>query len=70
MNMKLVVGCFVAGAIMLPIAGFAADSDSSSPSIFIKDSAITTQIKADLAAKKLSSYVHVSVDTDNGAWSL
>jgi hyperosmotically inducible periplasmic protein len=64
MNMKLVAVCLVAGAMMLPIAGYAADSDSSATT-FIKDSAITTQIKADLAEKKLSSLVHVSVDTDN-----
>lgn len=64
MNMKLVAGCLVAGAMMLPIASYAADSDSSATT-FVKDSAITTQIKADLAEKKLSSLVHVSVDTDN-----
>jgi hyperosmotically inducible protein len=65
MNMKLVAGCIVAGAMMLPIAGYAADSDSSSPTAFVKDSVITTQVKADLAAKKLSSLVQVSVDTDD-----
>ena len=62
--MKLVAGCFVAGAMLLPIASYAA-SDNSSPTAFVKDSAITTQIKADLAAKKLSTLVHISVDTDN-----
>jgi hyperosmotically inducible protein len=65
MNMKLIAGCIVTGAMMLPNAGYAADSDSSSPTAFIKDSAITTQVKADLAEKKLSSLVHVSVDTDD-----
>ena len=64
MDMKFVAGCLVAGAMMQPIAGYAADSDSSATTL-VKDSAITTQIKADLAEKKLSSLVHVSVDTDN-----
>lgn len=63
--MKLIAGCIVAGTMMLPIAGYAADSDSASPTTFIKDSVITTQIKTDLAEKKLSSLVHVSVDTDD-----
>jgi len=65
MNVKLVAGCIMAGAMMLPITGYAADSDSSSPTAFVKDSVITTQIKADLAEKKLSSLVQVSVDTDD-----
>ena len=63
--MKLVAGCLVAGAMMLPIAGYAADSDSSSATAFVKDSAITTEIKADLAEKRLSSLMHVSVNTDD-----
>jgi hyperosmotically inducible periplasmic protein len=40
-------------------------ASSHRPLSNLQDSAITTQIKADLAAKKLSSLVHVSVDTDN-----
>jgi len=65
MNNKFAAGCLVASAMMLPIAGYAADSDSSSATTYVKDSAITAQIKADLAEKKLSSLVHVSVDTDS-----
>ena len=64
MNMKLIAGCFVAGAMMLPIAGYAADSDRSSATAFVKDSVITTQVKAELAEKKLSTLTHISVDTD------
>jgi hyperosmotically inducible periplasmic protein len=67
MNTKLVASCLVAGAMMLPIAGYTADSDSdrSSPEAFLKDSLITTKIKAELAEEKLSSLVRISVDTDN-----
>jgi hyperosmotically inducible protein len=67
MNTKLVTTCFLAGALMLPIAGYTADGDTdrSSPKAFVKDSVITTKIKAELAAEKLSSLVHISVDTDN-----
>lgn len=67
MNTKLAASCLVAGALMLPIAGYTADSDSdrSSPKAFVKDSVITAKIKAELAEEKMSSLVRISVDTDN-----
>jgi len=67
MNTKLAAIYLVAGALMLPIAGHAADSDSdrSSPKAFVKDSIITTKIKAKLFEEKMSSLFHVRVDTDN-----
>ena len=67
MNTKLVTTCLLAGALMLPIAGYTADGDSdrSSPKAFVKDSVITTKIKAELAKEKLSSLVRIKVDTDN-----
>ena len=67
MNTKLVTTCFLAGALMLPIAGYTADGDfdRSSPKAFVKDSVITTKIKAELAGEKLSSLVRIKVDTDN-----
>jgi hyperosmotically inducible protein len=66
-HMKLAATCLVAGALILPIAGYAADSDSdrSSAKTYVKDSAITTKIKAELAEEKMSSLVRISVDTDN-----
>jgi hyperosmotically inducible protein len=67
MNTKLAASFLVASALMLPIAGYTADGDTdrSSPEAFAKDSMITTKIKAELAEEKLSSLVHISVDTDN-----
>jgi hypothetical protein len=49
MNTKLVTIFFLAGALILPIAGYTADGDTdrSSPKAFVKDSVITTKIKAD-----------------------
>ena len=63
---KLAASLLAAGALMLPIAGHTADSDSdrSSPKAFVKDSVITAKIKAQLAEEKLSSLVHIRVDTD------
>src|SRR5476649_2706752 len=67
MNTKLAAGFLVAGALMLPLAGYTADGDSdrSSPKAFVKDSMITIKIKAELAEEKMSSLVHIKVDTDN-----
>ncbi len=66
MNTKLVTTCLLAGALMLPIAGYTADSDSdrSSPKAFVKDSIITTKIKAELFEERMSSLLHIRVDTD------
>ena len=60
-------------ALMLPSIGYSADADidRSTPSAFVKDAVITSKIKSRLAKEKLSSMLHVSVDTDNrGAVSL
>ena len=67
MNTKLAASCLVAGALMLPIASYAADADSNrtSPKAYAKDAMITAKIKAELADEKLSSLVRIRVDTDN-----
>jgi hyperosmotically inducible protein len=64
-NMKLAASCLVAGTLMLPITSYAADSDSSSATAYVKDSVITAQVKAELAGTKLSTLTHISVDTDS-----
>jgi protein CpxP len=67
MRTILAAVCFLIGTLLVPVAGYAADSDTdrSSPKAFVKDSVITTKIKAKLAAEKLSSAVHIKVETDN-----
>jgi hyperosmotically inducible periplasmic protein len=65
MNIKLAASCLVAAALLLPIASYSADSVVSSPKAFVKDSVITTKIKAKLAEEKLSSLVKISVNTDD-----
>ena len=66
MKYKLAATCFVIGSMLAPVAAFAADSDADrkNPDTFVKDSAITTKIKAKLAAEHLGSMGHISVDTD------
>lgn len=67
MNLKVAASCLIAGALLLPVPGYSAsdgDTDRSAPKAFVKDSVITTKIKARLAAEKLSSLAKIRVDTD------
>jgi hyperosmotically inducible protein len=65
MKTKLATTCFIMGTLLAPVAAFAADPDTDrmQPKTFVKDSVITTKIKAKLAEEKMSSLVHVKVDT-------
>lgn len=59
--------CFILATALVPVAAQAADSEpvNKSVSTFVKDSAITTKVKAKLAAEKLSSLAMIKVDTDD-----
>ena len=59
MNTKFIASLIAAGAMMLPMTGHTADSAKT----FVKDSIITTKIKAELAEEKVSSLVKIGVDT-------
>ena len=66
MNTKLLTACFLVGSLLAPVVAKAADGeqDRKNPIAFVKDSAITAKIKTKLAADKMRSLTHVSVDTD------
>src|SRR5690348_6683082 len=66
MKQKLATTCFVIGTILAPVAAHAEDRDADrgNPATFVKDSAITTKIKSQLAAEHPGSLKHISVDTD------
>ena len=67
MRSKLAFAGLLAGALMLPALTHAADDqdqDRSNPKAFVKDSVITTKIKAKLAAEKPTSLATIHVDTD------
>jgi hyperosmotically inducible protein len=66
MKTKFATTCLLAAVLALPIAGYTADGDTdrSSPKTFVKDSIITTKVKTELAEDKMSSLVHIKVDTD------
>lgn len=67
MKIKNAAACFLAGALVLPVAGYTADNDTErlSPKAFLSDSMITARIKAKMAEEKLGSAVQIQVDTDN-----
>ena len=69
MRSKLATSCFVIGSLLAaPVAVFAGDdrdADRTHPVTFVKDSVITTKIKAKLAGEKMSSLAKVQVDTDS-----
>ncbi len=66
MNIKHLTGLVVAGALCAPLLSHAAEGavDRKHPVAFVKDSVITTKIKAKLAAEKMSSLAKIRVDTD------
>jgi hyperosmotically inducible protein len=67
MTLKLATVCFVFTALLAPLAAQAEDQDADRmhPKAFVKNSVITAKIKASLAETKLSSLMHIRVDTDN-----
>jgi hyperosmotically inducible protein len=67
MKIKIATSCFLLGTLLAPIAGYSADSDMdrSHPKTYVKDSVITTKIKAKLAKEEMGSLVHIKVDTDS-----
>ena len=67
MKTKLAIACLMAGTLLAPLASFAAedaDTARADTKAYVKDSAITTKIKASLAAEHLSSLAQIHVDTD------
>ncbi|PKO86741.1 MAG: transporter [Betaproteobacteria bacterium HGW-Betaproteobacteria-12] len=63
MNHTFTSGLLVASLILIPVAAQAADAGKATTE-YVKDSVITTKIKAELAAEKMSSLVKINVDTD------
>jgi len=70
MKTSIAISCLLMGASFASLAPTItraaddADVDRAHPSAFVKDSAITTKIKAKLAAEHFSSLAHIHVDTD------
>ncbi|HEY8050133.1 MAG TPA: BON domain-containing protein [Ramlibacter sp.] len=68
MRFHIATSCFVLGALLAPLAALAAepdatDTDRAHPKAFVKDSVITTKIKARLAEETPGTLARVRVDT-------
>jgi hyperosmotically inducible periplasmic protein len=68
MKINLASTCLVIGTLLVPFSLHAADAtatdtDRTHPKTFVKDSIITTKIKAKLAEEKVGSLARVKVDT-------
>ena len=59
--------CFLIGTLLVPVAALAdeGEKDRTHPLTYVKDSVITTKIKAKLADEKLNNLVNIRVDTDD-----
>jgi hyperosmotically inducible periplasmic protein len=70
MKAKLAAACIMAGALLVPVAGYTADTKEPSKMDAAKevvdDSVITTKIKAEFAKDKEVSAMNIKVDTDKG----
>ncbi|NNM51242.1 MAG: BON domain-containing protein [Pseudomonadales bacterium] len=65
MKSKLAISFLVMGTLLAPVVVYADSAvDNTHPMTFVKDSVITTKIKAKLAEAKMSSLAHIEVDTD------
>ena len=67
MKIQLATSFFVIGTLLAPVIAHAEDQDSDrkQPMTYVKDSVITTKIKAKLAEEKMGSLMHIKVDTDS-----
>lgn len=73
MKKKLATTLMVIGVLLGPVVAVASqdsDTDRSHPKAFVKDSAITTKVKAKLAAEHITSLgnIHVDTDADGVVW--
>jgi len=63
MKKLILTGVIAVSALYLPVA--MADADSSDTGAYVKDSVITTKVKAKLASKHMATLTNIKVDTDN-----
>lgn len=69
MRTKQMRSAVLIAALIMPVAGYAAEANvqtkSDSPLTLVKDSIITTKIKAAMAKDKQVSALNIKVDTDH-----
>lgn len=68
MSKNIRILCVMAATLMIPVAAYAADdrdNDRDHPRVYVKDSTITSEIKAKLAEEHVRSLARVHVDTED-----
>ena len=68
MKISKLASLVVIGALAAPLASYAADKPAGTAKVWVKDSVVTTKVKAQLATAKVSSLAMVHVDTDADGW--
>ena len=68
MKISKLASLVVVGALVVPLASFADDKPAGTAKTWVKDSVVTTKIKAQLATSKVSSLAKVHVETDANGW--
>jgi hyperosmotically inducible protein len=76
MKHKLTTTLMIVGVLLGPVVAVSvaaaedSDADRSHPKAFVKDSAITTKVKAKLALEHITSLgnIHVDTDADGVVW--
>lgn len=71
MKARFAMTCLAVGTLFgSAVAMAAGDSDAVHPVAYVKDSAITTEVKAKLATEHLTSLerIHVETDSDGVVW--
>lgn len=64
MKISRIASLVIVGAMVAPLAAQAQDKPATTAKVWVKDSVVTTKVKAQLAASKVSSLATVHVDTD------
>lgn len=68
MKFSKLASLVVVGALVVPLSSFADDKPAGPTKAWVKDSVVTTKIKAQLATSKISSLAKVHVETDADGW--
>lgn len=68
MKISKLASLVVIGALAAPLASFAAEKPAGTAKVWVKDSVVTTKVKTQLAASKVSSLAMIHVDTDADGW--
>src|ERR1700688_2698844 len=70
-TMLMIIGVLLGPVVAVSVAAAEdSDADRSHPKAFVKDSAITTKVKAQLATEHITSLgnIHVDTDADGVVW--